>query len=65
MLKKEIDARIKGLRREVTLKLGRCGDDVFLADTEGNIIVKPLSEDDLLHLLDYLNKEKSGADEKK
>ena len=56
MLKKEIDANIKGLRREVTLKLGRYGNDVFLADTGGNIIVKSLSEDDLLHLLDYFKK---------
>lgn len=61
MLKKEIDAKIKGLRRKVTLKLDRCGDDVFLADTEGNIIVKSLSEDNLLHLLDYLNKKETSG----
>ncbi len=55
MLKKEIDAKIKGLRREVTLKLGRSGDNIFLADTKGHIIVTSVSEDDFLHLLDYLN----------
>lgn len=61
MLKKEIDAKIKGLRKEVTLKLGRYRDDVFLADTKGNIIVKSLSEDDLLHLLDYFSNKKVGG----
>ena len=48
--------KYKGLKKEATIKLGRCGDNIFLADTKGNILVRSISESDFLHLIKYLKK---------
>jgi len=56
MSRTEISKKIKGLKKDVTIKLGRYYDDVFLADTKGNILVRSINEADFLYLLDYLKK---------
>ena len=52
------------MAEEVTIKLGRHYDDIFLADTKGNILVRSISEADYLYLIKYLeNKVINMSDE--
>lgn len=56
-----IDEKIKrinnGLVIPIRIKLGRCINDVYLADSKGNILIKNISRQDLDYLERYSKKE--------